>query len=134
QQTQGGVIVFDGDAVELNADQKKTLHSAATALAGKPQRIEIRGHTAPRAVIDSKLGDHWDIAYFRCRAVMEGLAREGIELNRIRMGVAAHNDPLEAADGKTAGKRNSRVEIFMLNEFVDRAAVEKTVKPKPPED
>ena len=131
QLTSGGAITFDGDAVNLSDAQKHTLSAAAQALAGKPQLVEIRGHTAPRAPPSgSGFRDHWDLAYARCHATMEYLVSEGIELKRIRISVAADNEPVEAADGATAGHRNSRVEVFMLNEFAEKTPTEKTVNPK----
>ncbi len=126
QLTMGGVIWFDDAAPALTDEQKRNLRIAADELAGKPQRVEIRGHTSTRKPADEKYRDQWDLAYARCHATMEYLVDQGIDSKRIRLSVASQNEPLEAANGATNGRRNARVEVFMLNEFADNAAAEKS--------
>ncbi len=135
QFTSGGAITFDADDVSLSDDQKRVLNNAAVELAGKPQRIEIRGHSAIRAPsIAQESRDPWDLAYARCRATMDYMVSQGIDLKRLRISVAAQNEPLEAADGKSTGRNNARVEVFMLNEFAEKSPTIKTVKSPPVAD
>ena len=115
----GGVIVFPEGSIAIEAEQRKQLQIAAEELGGKPQKIEIRGHTSGRPVPrGSQFRDHWDLAYARCHVAMQQLVKLGIDPKRIRLGVAADNEPL-LPDGDVAARtQTSRVEIFMLNEVV----------------
>ncbi len=49
QATIGGVIYFTPGATDLTDDQRRQLQAAANELGGKPQKIEIRGHTINQA-------------------------------------------------------------------------------------
>src|SRR5688572_19899642 len=42
----GGILQFEDDQDQLSEDGQRQLRSVAELLAGKPQRIEIRGHTS----------------------------------------------------------------------------------------
>lgn len=118
QSTLGGVIFFPGTSVTLDADQQRLLDEAAQELGGKLQRIEIRGHTFNRPLDKgSKWRDPWDLAYERCHAVMVYLEKKGIDPQRMRIGVAAQNEPLVAEGKAQTLDKNGRVEVFMLNEF-----------------
>ena len=69
--------------------------SLAKELAGKPQKIEVRGHTRNRPFPpDDKIHDNWDLAYERCHNTMEYLVLLGIDPARIRIGVSAQFEPL----------------------------------------
>src|SRR5690606_21613387 len=65
--TSGGVIYFEEDAAELTQANKQELAIIARNLAGKPQKIEVRGHTS-RLPVNPQSGvrDHWDLAFDRC--------------------------------------------------------------------
>ena len=119
----GGCIFFDDYSVNLTPQQKKQLERVATDIAGKPQKIEIRGHASRRPLpADSPYHDHWDLAYARCRTVMEYLISLGIDPKRIRMSVAGNQEPGLPNQGDLPAGGTSRVEIFMLNEFVEDPA------------
>ncbi len=115
----GGVIYFDEDATELTDDNKRDLVRIIEQLAGKPQKIEIRGHTSRRPV-DPKSGiqDLWDLADRRSHHVMNFLIEQGIEPNRIRLGNAESHEPLYNGVDPDRLKKNSRVQILMWDERV----------------
>ncbi len=120
QETLGGVIFFDTGVSELNDEQRHQLQIAAREMAGKPQKIEIRGHTIGRpARTDGKLRDNWDLAYERCYKTMQYLVASGIDSRRIRIGVAAQFEPVYAGRDPLQIEKNERVEVFMLNEFTE---------------
>ena len=88
-------------------------------IAGKPQKIEIRGHTTRRPV-DPKgdFRDVWDLAYERCRNTMHFLVEQGIDRSRIRLGPAGSGEPLYNGVDLDRLQRNSRVQILMWDERV----------------
>lgn len=115
----GGRILFDDFGVTLNQQQKLQLQRVATDIAGKPQKIEIRGHASRQPLpVDSPYHDHWDLAYARCRSVMEYLESLNVDPRRIRLGVSGNQEPAVSPGSDPPAGGSSRVEIFILNEFI----------------
>lgn len=120
QRTIGGVIYFKGRTTDLSDEQRRQLQEVAKDLAGKPQKIEIRGHTGNRPFPpDGKINDNWDVAYRRCHKTMDYLVLLGLDPARFRMGVSAQYEPVYGGRDPIELEKNSRVEIFMLNEFTE---------------
>ncbi|TWT43191.1 OmpA/MotB family protein [Botrimarina hoheduenensis] len=114
--TVGGVIFFDEDSAELDSEARDRLQEIAAQVAGKPQKIEIRGHST-RKPTDGF--DHWSLAYQRCRVTLDFLVEAGIEPKRIRLGSAGMYEPLDKRTAESSRKRNARVEVLMWDEPVD---------------
>ncbi|HUT10835.1 MAG TPA: flagellar motor protein MotB [Thermoguttaceae bacterium] len=118
--TRGGLVTFEIGSAELTDEHKRILQAAAQQIGGKPQKIEIRGHTSTHPLPPgSPYKDHWDLAHARCKAVMEYLVKLGIERRRIRLTSAAENEPKHTQPDPMLLKSNPRVEIFVLPELVD---------------
>jgi len=115
----GGQIFFTEQSTELTEKNKKALIRIIEQINGKPQKIEIRGHTTRRPV-DAKSGfrDLRDLAYARCRNVMNFMEKQGIHPNRIRLGNAGAEEPLYNGVDPERLKNNSRVQILMWDERV----------------
>lgn len=120
QLTIGGTVYFDENSSELTESQKRDLQLIALELGGKPQKVEIRGHTSGRPLTpDSPYTDQWDLAYARCHSVMEFLVSVGLKPERLRIGVVAQYEPAQLSNDPLELRKNARVEVFMLNEFMD---------------
>ncbi len=115
--TVGGVVFFEEFSAELSPKELEQIPTIANSLGGKPQKIEIRGHTTARP-IQGPFRDRWELAYHRSHRVMEELAKLGIDPKRFRLSVAGENEPSQVADDPALLKDNSRVEIIMLDELV----------------
>jgi chemotaxis protein MotB len=114
------VVFFVGEAVELDAESQQRLAEFAKAIAGKPQKVEIRGHTWRRPLAENSLyKDVWQLSYARCIATMELLERGGIAPERIRLSQAGEFEPYRAATGSKRHEQDPRVEVFLLNETLD---------------
>jgi len=115
----GGVVFFQENITELTEDNKRDLQLIIEQIAGKPQKIEIRGHTTRRPVDPtSDFRDEWDLAYERCRNTMHFLVEQGIDRSRIRLGPAGSGEPLYNGVDLERLQRNSRVQILMWDERV----------------
>jgi len=115
----GGRVYFDDTSAKLTDEQQRQLRAVADDLAGKLQKIEVRGHTGRRPLPPgSPYRDHWDLAYARCRAVEQWLVKQGIDPCRIRLGVAGQNEPSDSDGDPVKLKQSSRVDIHLLNEWV----------------
>ncbi|MEN1679813.1 MAG: flagellar motor protein MotB [Planctomycetota bacterium] len=118
--TTGGRVFFEEGSPELSNDNRTKLREIAAMIAGKPQKIEIRGHTSRKPVAE---GDHWYLSYQRCYRVMKFLVEEvdagnRIDPNRIRLGAAAEFEPIDRGVGEDHRQRNARVEILVWDESV----------------
>lgn len=117
----GGILYFAQDAVELSPENEQQLDLAIETLAGKPQRVEIRGHATHRPLAsESPFRDHWELAFARCRQTMDYLVAHGIAAQRIRLGVAPEAGSSQLLSRPLLLVSDSWVEIYMLNEFRER--------------
>lgn len=130
QSATGGVVYFAEGSSDLNKQDEQQLQTLAEEMSGKPQKIEIRGHTSRRPLSGSApYRDHWDLAYSRCRHTMEYLESLGIDPKRFRLSVAAENEPVPGGVDAMNRGLNSRVEVFLLNEVVAEGGVRGTNQP-----
>ena len=114
----GGGVFFPDNSTQLSESQKHALDLIINDIGGKPQKVEIRGHTSRRpGNRNAQEKDAWDEAYARGRNAMEYLVSKGIDSRRIRMSVAGDNEPITARGTAVTYEQNSRVEVFMLNEI-----------------
>jgi chemotaxis protein MotB len=115
--TIGTVIHFADDSAELDAEALRRLQEIAPLLVGKPQKIELRGHSSRRPLpAGSPFDDHWQLSYKRCLAVMEELEKLKIPHERLRLSQAAGYEPLASPDEQFSGGGYARVEVSLLNE------------------
>jgi len=118
--TRGGAVTFREGFAELTEEHKLILQRTAQEIGGKPQKIEIRGHTSTKPLPpESPFKSHWDLAYARSNNVRQFLVKLGINPRRIRVAVAADNEPKHIGHDPLLLEENPRVEIFMLNELTE---------------
>lgn len=118
--TLGGVVYFDEGSSKLTKADEKALEAIAQTISGKPQKVEIRGHTSTRPLPqDAPYRNHWDLAYARSAKTMQCLVKLGIDPKRFRIAVAAKNEPVDLGFDETLRKKNARVEILMLDELTE---------------
>lgn len=116
----GSVVFFDELSAELDSTAKERLTMLVPLLVGKPQKIEIRGHTSRRPMpADSAYQDGWQLSYARSLAVMKFLEQQGIPLDRIRLSQAGGFEPYTTREDAAKQALNPRVEIFMLSEYAE---------------
>jgi len=127
----GGTMYFDGEQAALSKLQAQQLRAVAAELAGKPQKLEIRGHTSRQPLsAGSAFHDHCDLAYARCRAVRDCLVSYGLDPRRFRLAIAADTEPMQIAGDPLELRRSSRVELRLLPEYVDAVTgLEEKVRP-----
>ncbi len=126
----GATVLFDEESAELDAQARDQLRAMIPGLLGKPNKIEIRGHATGRPLpAGSRYADAWQLSYARCQAALKFFVENGIEPNRVRLSQGGAFEP-QAHPGEIAWTaQNSRVEVYMLGEFVH--AVRKTSQQRP---
>lgn len=117
----GTVLFFSNDGYELDADNKAALDRQISEMAGKPQKIEIRGHTSQQlALPGTPPAKAMDLSYRRCRSVMQYLIdQHQMPPERLRLSSAGAWEPMFLSGDIEKSKLNPRVEVFLLDETVD---------------
>jgi chemotaxis protein MotB len=113
----GTIVYFADDSAELDDEGLRQLKEIAPFMVGKPQKIELRGHSSRRPLAPgSAFADHWQLSYQRCLVVMAELEKLGISRERLRLSQAAGYEPQTAPDDHLTGGGYERVEVSLLNE------------------
>ncbi len=117
----GSVIFFAMGSDELDTRAKRILAESAAQLRGKPQKIEIRGHTSAEFATRTRgTGEAMALGFRRANVVREHLVKvEGIENERFRISTAGGSEPANSSAGGASTARNPRAEVFLLDETVD---------------
>ncbi|HEY2883187.1 MAG TPA: flagellar motor protein MotB [Pirellulales bacterium] len=139
QSGMGNEVIFAANSAELDHHAQQSLDELLRVFLGKRNKIEIRGHTPNVQVaalpVDSgstnsgnsatdaaapAVPDIWRLSYDRCLSVMKYLEAHGIEPQRIRLSQAGAYEPPPATEvDPNNASPDSRVEIYMLPEYVD---------------
>lgn len=116
----GTTLTFVEGVPDIPPDQFPQLEKQAQQFLGKPQIIEVRGHTTRRPMKSTeRLRDHDDLAFERCRQVRDYLINvAGIDPARIRITVAGEHDPVYTGTDPRELLRNPRVEVYELDEVM----------------
>jgi chemotaxis protein MotB len=110
-------VLFSPFDVTLDNDAKLQLRSIAAELAGKPNKIVIRGHAAPAQLpSESPYADKIALTYERARNSFLFLVAEGVDYKRLRIEALADTEPPRA--GRPSSQLD-RVEVIILNAFAD---------------
>jgi chemotaxis protein MotB len=116
----GAVLQFAEDSAQLDAVAQNKLDEMAPLMLGKPNKIEIRGHASKRPLPnESGYKTAWEISYARCQAAMNYLLSKGVAPDRMRLSQAGPYEPHTIQLEADWSALNSRVEVYMLGEFVD---------------
>jgi chemotaxis protein MotB len=117
----GTVVIFPEGIAELDPAATAQLQDLVPALLGKRNKIEIRGHASRRPLpVGGPFADEWQLCYARCLAAMKYLESQGVEPERIRLSQAGGFEPFSLQVDPDSLAKNSRVEVFVLNEAVDQ--------------
>jgi chemotaxis protein MotB len=116
----GTVILFEETSAELNQNARARLEEVLPLMTGKPNKIEIRGHSTGRPLPpELPYRSTWELCYARCMAAMQFLREHGIDVDRIRLSQAGAYEPQIVEGDHQRLVENSRVEVYMLGEHVD---------------
>jgi chemotaxis protein MotB len=126
----GTQIPFAPDSADLADAGRDRLNELVPQLLGKPNKIEIRGHAVRRpASADGAAYDVWQLCYDRCQTTLKYLVDKGVEAERIRLSQAGAFEPRAGADPQSD---NSRVEVYLLGEYVKETKPTRTEKDERP--
>jgi len=117
----GSVVFFEEGSDTLSKSAQRVVRAAAEQLRGKPQKIEVRGHTSAQYAARTGGSDEALMLGFRRAAAVRKqlIEQEGIAASRFRISSSAESEPIQRSGGNSALGGNSRVEVFLLDETVD---------------
>jgi len=110
----GRPIFFKPGTTDFADNAESEIKTIAKTLAGKPNKIEIRGHTRPETDASAKI----EICYQRSRKVWLLLKQEGIVLDRMRISAASDNEPVKGS-GDRLLEQDDRAEVYILDAYID---------------
>lgn len=118
----GTVLFFANESQELSSENQTILDAQMAEMAGKPQKIEIRGHTSQSLALQgTPPSAAMDLSYRRCRAVMQYLVdKHQVPPERMRLSTAGAWEPMFLTGDSEKMKMNPRVEVFLLEETVEQ--------------
>ena len=115
-QSAGPAIAFDPGQAALSDSAQTRLSEIAKALAGKPNKVEIRAHAALEALpSESPFPDKLALTYHRAKAVMGFLADQGIDSKRMRITAASDIEP---ATNDERQLQSDHAEVRITDAFV----------------
>jgi chemotaxis protein MotB len=123
----GGPLAFAPGTAELAPSARVALHKAAAVLAGKPHKIEVRGHVSQEPLPpDCPFADKYVLSYERARTVLLALEAAGLEHRRLRASAAGDTQP-QADSGEKQSWFPDRVEILALDTYHSDFAGERDI-------
>ncbi len=118
----GGNAVFDRESATLKPQAIESLRSIGKLLAGRNNKVAIRGHADSKTL---SIGSDWEdldeLSYARARAVKVFLVDEmGISAKRIFLDARGDSEPMRPrASAPTDQQINQRVEIILTENVVE---------------
>src|SRR6185437_839109 len=117
----GRSVLFSESSAHLTDSALVELQEAAVQLKGKPNKIAVRGHTSRKPLpYGSRYHNDWELAFARCSKAADYLVSLGVERERIELDVVGSSEPAYRGADQVLLRENSRVEIFLLDRFVEQ--------------
>lgn len=114
----GEMIDFPVFGTRLDAAMEQQVATIARQIAGKPNKIEICGHSSSRPLpAGSDYPNLLTLSYARARSVYDELIRRGVEPERLRVVAVADHRPLPASHDAHE-LHEDRVEVQILDAFL----------------
>jgi chemotaxis protein MotB len=119
--TIGGPSSFDPFSAEIKLAVQAELEKLAVLLAGRSNKIVIRGHAAAKYLgDDSQWTDLDELSFARARNVKNILLQLGLDDRAFRLEAVGTREPVQPrAVGPTDAAENRRVEIILTEQLVE---------------
>lgn len=119
--TIGGPSMFDEFSAEIKPPVRLEIEKLAILLAGRNNKIVVRGHAASKYITDSSaFKDLDDLSYARAKNVKNVLIELGLEDRVFRLEAVGTREPVRPrAIDPTFAAENRRVEIIMTEQLVE---------------
>ena len=129
QYTVGGASMFPPGSDQVTAEGRKVIEALVPLLAGRRNRIVIRGHAANKYLPpESPWRDLDDLSYHRAVAVRTILVEAGIEDRFLRLEAVGTREPINPRAYRESDLADHRrVDILLAEELLDEPTPERRV-------
>ena len=119
--TIGGPSIFDEGSAEIKPEVRMELEKLAIMLAGRRNKIVVRGHAAAKYLpASSPWQDLDELSYHRARNIKDILVELGVEDRVFRLEAVGTREPARArAVDPAESAENRRVEIILTEQLVE---------------
>ncbi|MFB1080392.1 flagellar motor protein MotS [Jeotgalibacillus sp. JSM ZJ347] len=126
-QTDRGVVItlqeqvlFDSGRADLLPGAEPVLQEVGSLLEDIPNFVRIEGHTDNRPIRTEIYPSNWELSGARASSVVRYM-QERFEIDSERFAAVGYGDtrPVAANDGPEGWAMNRRVEIVILNQYLD---------------
>ena len=124
--TIGGPTMFDEFSAVIKPSVQRELEKLSVLLAGRSNKIIVRGHTAAKYIPESSPWNDLDeLAFQRARNVKDALVELGLDDRVFRLEAVGTREPVtaRALEPATAAK-NRRVEIILTEQLVEETSAD----------
>lgn len=113
-------ILFDSGEAEIIESGKPFLDKIGTMLSELPNNVKVEGHTDSRPISNFRYPSNWELSGSRASSVIRHLITEN-EFSHARFSAVGYAEtrPLVPNTSATNWSKNRRVEIVILEEFLD---------------
>jgi chemotaxis protein MotB len=120
----GGASTFDEFSAEVLPAVHRELDKLAVLLAGRNNKVVIRGHAASKYIPAGTIGGGWadveELSFYRARAVRDVLVELGLNERVFRIEAVADREPVRPrAVHPIEAAENRRVEIILTQQLVE---------------
>ncbi|MDP6445158.1 MAG: flagellar motor protein MotB [Pirellulaceae bacterium] len=114
------VVYFDGSFDKLTEEGKAALQKLTLAIAGKPQILNVTGHTTYRPLpAGTPYEDNWELGFHRAQVCKDFMVHQlKIDAKRVRILSAGPHEPLYVGSDTKLLAQNPRVEVRVTDELV----------------
>jgi len=117
--TMGGTVTFEQFSTELDQETRAQLDRIVDAVARKPQRIIIRGHSFAEPLRQKpQFRDQHDLSFARARTVANYLIERQIRPDRILVSAAGDSEARVLTRSIEERRLNRRVDVFTIGSYV----------------
>jgi len=124
-------VLFAPGSADLEASALPPLLEVAGMLAGKPNAIQVEGHTDNIPIRNYLFYSNWELSAVRASSVVRLLEQNGIAEQRLSAVGYGSAQPLENNDTAEGRARNRRVSIMVLYSAPENANDGAEIKIKP---
>ncbi len=126
-------VLFDSGKTELKEVGKKTLHEVAQVLRTMPERrFQVAGHTDNVKIQTSRFPSNWELSTARAVEVVKLLVESGMDPRNLSAAGYGEFAPLDANDTPDGRSKNRRIEITLIPNLDEIAAVAPPEPAAPP--
>ncbi|MDZ5712500.1 flagellar motor protein MotS [Jeotgalibacillus haloalkalitolerans] len=113
-------VLFDSGRAELLPEAEPVLQKVGDLLEDIPNFVRIEGHTDNRPIQTAVYPSNWELSGARASSVVRYM-QERYQISSERFAAVGYGDtrPVAANDGPEGWAMNRRVEVVILNQYLD---------------